>query len=126
MQYGPPADVSCVSELYEDDLVEDGIQEEPAKNRFVGFAVDNDTAEEVASKFEINVAKLLYDNTKSTKLLTKVRRLLAFTPIVIPIRWGGSIHKNLSCGNHKAITKQERKRRRRTPGYEKLLPPPVL
>jgi hypothetical protein len=133
-QYGPPTDVSCLCELYEDDQVEGLILEEPAKNRFVYFAFDNDTAEMIAKKFEISVAKIIYDNTKSTKLfsLTKVRRLLAFTPIVIPMRWGGAIYKNPSRVKHKAITKQERTSLVEdvvvavTPGYEKLLPPRVL
>jgi hypothetical protein len=131
MQYGPPTDVSCLSEFHEDDQVEGRILEEPAKNRLVYFAFDNDTAEDIAKKFEINVAKILYDNTKSAKLLslTKVKRLLAFTPIVIPIRWGGSIYKNPSRVKHK----QERTSLVEdvvvvavTPGCEKRLPPPVL
>ena len=134
MQYGPPTDVSRLSELYEDGQVEGRILEEPANNRFVYFACDNDTAEVIANKFEINVAKIIYDNRKSTKLLslTKVKRLLAFTRIVIPMRWGGSIYKNPSRVKHEAIIKQERTSLVEdvvvavAPGHEKLLPYSVL
>jgi hypothetical protein len=108
MLYGPPTDASCLVELWEDNQVEGRILEEPEKNRFVYFAFDNDTAQDIASKFEINVEKIIYDNTKATKLLTKVRKLLAFTPIIIPIRWGGSIYKNPSHVKQKAIIKHGR------------------
>jgi hypothetical protein len=92
--YGPATDVSDLYELWKENQAEGRILAEPEKNRFVYFARDSDTPQDVAREFNVDVEKIVFDNVKSTKKLTKSSQLEPFTPIVIPIKWRGSTVQN--------------------------------
>jgi hypothetical protein len=92
--YGPATDISGLRELCKENQAEGRILAEPEKNRFVYFARDFDTPQDVAREFQVDVEKIVFDNIISTKKLTKSSQLVPFTPIVIPIKWGGSTVKN--------------------------------
>jgi hypothetical protein len=95
-------DISSLEELGKENHTEGRILAEPEKNRFVHFARDFDTPQDVAREFQVDVEKIVFDNIKFTKKLTKFSQLVPFTPIVIPIKWGGSTVKN-TC----QVVKQE-------------------
>jgi hypothetical protein len=92
--YGPATDLSGLQEIWKENQAEGRILAEPEKNRFVYFARDSDTPQDVAREFKVDVEKIVFDNIKFTKRLTKSSPLVSFTPIVIPIKWGGSTVEN--------------------------------
>jgi hypothetical protein len=92
--YGPRTDISGLVELWRENHVEGQVFDDRVKDRFVYFAHDSDTAESIAKWFKVDVEKVVYDNVKFTKALTKTNLLQSFTPIVIPRKWRESTIKN--------------------------------
>jgi hypothetical protein len=119
--YGPATDISGLEELGIENQAEGRILAEPEKNRFVYFARDFDTPQDVAREFQVDVEKIVFDNIKFTKKLTKFSQLVPFTPIVIPIKWGGSTVKN-PC----QVVKQEDGVIRRSKVVEDVAASPAL
>lgn len=87
--YGPPTNTTGLQELYDKNDQEGRMIRELAKNRLVYFTYDNDTVEDIGRRFQLDVEKILYDNSKFTLSLTKTKRLQPCTPIVIPLQWQG-------------------------------------
>lgn len=85
----PATDIDDLPDVQESKRIGQGSYEHQV-NRIVYIAMEDESAGEIAEKFQVPIEKLLYDNQRKWRGLKRAtNRLKSGTPIVLPITWKG-------------------------------------